>query len=61
MKMVKARKEFTVETKENIISLIDHGLKVGQVSKLLQLNRSTIGLGKSTNVIEETGLVENRS
>ena len=41
--MASKRKELTVETKQYIVSLIDQGLRVGEVSKLLDLNRSTVG------------------
>ena len=45
--MAKARKELTgekkrKEKKEKFVSFIDHGLKVGEVSKLFKSNRSTV-------------------
>ena len=56
--MAKAWKGLIAETKENIVPLIDHGWKVGEVSKLLQLNRSTVG--KVYKYYRETGSAENR-
>lgn len=54
-----AQKEFKTERKENTVSLTDHGLKVGKVSKLLQFNKSAIGKGYKQ--YQETGSVESRS
>ena len=41
--MPKKGKELTVETREYVVSLIDQGVRVGEVAKLLDLNRSTVG------------------
>ena len=57
-KLAKAWKGLIGETKENIVPLIDHGWKVGEASKLLQLNRSTVG--KMYKHYQETGPAENR-
>lgn len=56
--MAKIRKELSDETKNYIVSLIDNGLRVGETSKLLGLNRSTVG--KVYKRFQDRKSVENR-